>query len=591
MPIAITAGLLTAVVIAGMFQIVVLRRIREGPVLAKVIGTLGLLILIEGVINGITGSAVPNAPALFPEAAFTLPIGHPNFVVGQGPFWVFVISLVATATLSAVFRWTRFGIITRALGENETAVTLTGTSAQRMALANWCFGALLAGGAGILISTFAPISSTLFTTALITAIAAALVGGLRSFWVTWIAALAIALAQPILSFYDPDLQQYLHVGGWADVLPILVILVIVVVRGSVLPLRDSLAQALLPRVRIPQRPIRAVLVALLAGLAWFTLMPASLTYPMATTLIGAILCLSLVVTVGFVGQISLAQMAFAGMGAFSTAIAAEKIAFPWCLIVGAMCAVPVGIVIGFPSLRVRGMQLAVVTLAAGLALEDMLFNSGFSGGDVGRSLRAAKLGPLSMNGVTQPRAFGVLCLVIFCIAMLGVAYLRRSRFGQRFLAVRVNERGASASGVSVTRTKVLAFALSSFIAGIAGGLLAYQTLLISGAQFDVFDSILVLGDAYIGGIASLAGAFLGGAFAPGGIMSYLGNLIWNSGWNQALAGVALLTMVANHPDGLAGLANQVRRARKIRRARMELVNVPGQTQPNRPSQCEPTLLP
>ena len=301
---------------------------------------------------------------------------------------------------------------------------------------------------------------------------------------------------------------------------------------------------------------------------------------MASTLIGAQICLSLVVIVGFVGQISLVQMEIAGFGAFSTAIFAPKLFFPLCLILGALTAVPVGLVIGIPALRVRGIQLAIVTLGAALVIDDMIFSgSSYAGGDVGRFISPAKIGPWSLNGVTEPRSFGILCLTIFCLCILGIAAVRRSRLGQQFLAVRVNERGASASGVSVTKTKLIAFAISSFIAGIAGGLLAYQSLLITGTTFDVTSSIQIMGTAYIGGITSFAGAFIGGMFIPGGVLNYLGNLIWNSDWNQALAGVALLSVVANHPSGVAGIPEQIREALRRREAHRSVAGTAGDLDP------------
>ena len=244
--VAMAGGLLSAVALAAMFQLFILRRMSDAPALAKVVGTLGLMILITGAVNSITGSAIPQAPTLFPQAVFSLPIGRPAFTIGQGPFWIFLIALLATGVLWAVDRWTRFGIITRALGENEQAVSLTGTSVQRMALINWCWGAALAGAAGILLSSMVPIDSTLFTSALITAIAAALIGGLKSFWLTWVGALGIGLAQPLLDFYSADLQKYSHVSGWSDALPFLVIAVVVLARGKVIPLRDAASQAIPP---------------------------------------------------------------------------------------------------------------------------------------------------------------------------------------------------------------------------------------------------------------------------------------------------------------------------------------------------------
>lgn len=569
-PVAILMGLLAAVAIAAIFQLLVIRRLSHAPALAKVVAALGLMILIQGTVGSLTGEQVPSPPTLLSSAPINIPGGY---FVGQAQLYIFVIALVVTAIAWAAFRWTRFGLITQALAENEQAVTLTGTSAQRVSLINWCVGALLAGGAGILLSSLVPIDPDFFTIALVSAIAAALVGGLRSFWWTFVGAIGIGVVQPLLVLYTADLQKWTSFTGWPDALPFILIAIVVIAKGRSIPLRDFTSHlSLLPRVGLPKHPVRATAIALVAGILWFAFLPVGWINPMSSTLIGALICLSLVVIVGYVGQVSLAQMAFAGFGAFTTSLLAEKagLPFPLPLILGALAAVPLGVIIGLPALRVRGIQLAVVTLGAGLAIEYLIFNDpSFAGGDVGAQLPAARLGSINMNGVTHPRSFGILVLIVFCLSVLGVAAIRRSPLGQRFLAVRVNERGASASGVSVTQSKLAAFAISAFLAGLAGGLMGYQSLLVSASSFDIFQSILFMGVAYVGGITTFAGAFIGGLFAPTGVLSYIGNLIWNSDWEQALSGLVLLQVVAAHPDGLAGIPAQIRRARQARRARLE----------------------
>lgn len=564
---AMTAGLLAAIAIAVGFYYFVMRRLTYSSVLAKVVATLGLMIAIQGAVS----SWFPNnplAPILIQPTTVTLPSGSPNFTIGQDRLWIFLIALIVTGAMWALFRWTRFGLTTQAAADNDRAVSLVGTSPQLISLANWVTGAILAGGAGILLTTLVPIDPTFFTLALVTAIAAALVGGFNSFWLTFAGALVIGIAQPILTYYTPKLSQYTGLTGWSDALPFLIIAVMVIARGRAIPLRDTVRQITLPPARRPPHPLIMSAAALLAGLIWFLLLPASWAEPMAITMIGALLCLSVVVITGYVGQISLAQLGFAGFSAFTTAIFASDcgIGFPWSIVLGALTAVPVGVLLGLPALRVRGVQLAVITLGGALVLQDMVFNgSTLSGGDLGRTVSAAHIGSVSINGVTQPRSFGILCLIVFLLACLGVVALRRSSLGQRFLAVRNNERGAGAAGISLMHIKLTAFAISSFIAGLAGGLMTYNSLQITGVTFDAQTSILITAIAYIGGVASLAGAFIGGLFFSGGVLSYIGSLIWSSDWSQAIAGLSLLLVVANHPDGLAGVPDQVRTALRRRR--------------------------
>ena len=173
------------------------------------------------------------------------------------------------------------------------------------------------------------------------------------------------------------------------------------------------------------------------------------------SMIAAIIGLSSVVLTGYLGQISLAQYAFAGLAAFTTAkLTIEGVPFPWAPVLAVALTVLVGILVGLPALRVRGMTLAVATLGAAVAIEQLVFASpelnGLSG--VPRpSLFGLDLGFLGHGRDNFRPEFGVLVLVALVVCALGVANLRRSPTGLRWLAVRSNERAAAASGVDVAR--------------------------------------------------------------------------------------------------------------------------------------------
>lgn len=569
--LAIVGGLALGVAIAGLFYAVVMRRMVHAPDLAKMVATLGLMLGIQGITSALTGSTTPTPPSLIAPTPVTLPFG---FTLGGDRLVIVLFALVITAALSAIFRYTRFGLLTQALAENQRAVILSGNSADKLGLVTWCFGGLLAGVAGIILSSFVPISPTFFTLIMITAIAAALIGGLRSFWITFVAAIVIGLAQPVLVAHGNSLLHYTGLSDWADALPYVIIIIVVLIRGRVLPVRDSVVAAILPRVTLPRHAIRNTAVLVVAGILLFEVAPKPFIESVTISLIGSLVCLSLVVIVGYVGQISLAQMAFAGFGAFATSVFATQhgVPFPWTIPIAGLAAVPLGLVIALPAVRVRGIQLAVVTLAAAAALDDMVFqNNDLTHAAAGEIIPAPHIGGLSFNGVLHPRTYGILVLVVVAGCGVGVAQLRRTSLGQRFLAVRVNERGAAASGIAVPRTKILAFCISAALAGLAGSLIAYNSLVVSYDGFSVLQSIFFVGIAYIGGIGSVAGAFIGGLLAPGGIVSYISSSIWSSYWLQAVSGLLLVQIVVNHPDGLAGAPAQVRRAIRLRQARRETV--------------------
>ncbi len=221
-----------------------------------------------------------------------------------------------------------------------------------------------------------------------------------------------------------------------------------------------------------------------------------------------------------------------------------------------MCAVVVGVVIGLPAVRVRGVNLAIVTLAAATALDALVFNSTwFSGGYTGMSVHSPNLLGLNL-GITSngnSTVFAIFSLVIFCLMGYFVARLRNAPAGRMFIAIRSNENAAAAVGVNVARTKLFAFGISAFIAGIGGGLLAYQQININPASFTSWTSLTILAIAYVGGVGRIAGAVAAGVLLAGnGLMATLLNKLFDFNTYQMLiAGFALMITAVANPDGIA----------------------------------------
>jgi ABC-type branched-subunit amino acid transport system permease subunit len=355
--------------------------------------------------------------------------------------------------------------------------------------------------------------------------------------------------------------SWLPQEGLQDGVPFVLIMIAMTVLAGRLASRGTLTDAHLPSIGRPKRPWRTAGATLVAGcIALEVLSPLYRTAVISST-VTACICLSVVVLTGYVGQISLVQNAFAGFSAFMLSHIAQSlgIGFPFGLILAALCAVVIGIVIGLPAVRIRGVNLAVATLAAAAALDALVFNNAhFSGGFVGLNignphLFGWNLG-ISGTGREYPRIiFGVLVIAITLLVAVMVARLRNASTGRMFIAVRCNERAAASVGVDVARTKLLAFGLSAFIAGIGGGLLAYQQGNINPASFTLWTSLTILAITYVGGVGRIAGALAAGALlANNGVVPTLLDKLFNFGQYQALiAGVALaLTAVAN-PDGIA----------------------------------------
>jgi branched-chain amino acid transport system permease protein len=262
-----------------------------------------------------------------------------------------------------------------------------------------------------------------------------------------------------------------------------------------------------------------------------------------------------VVVTGYVGQISLAQMTFAGVGAFAVSQLAEQNGVPFVpsIILAALVAVPVGILIGLPALRVRGVNLAIVTIGAAVAIDSFVFqNTDWSGGLDGLRVPQPEILGWSISASAHPQRFGLFALVVLGICAFLVCNLRGSKTGRRMLAVRDNERAAAAAGVNVSAAKLQAFALGAFIASLGGSVLAYQTGKIAFERFAPITSVFIVAIAYIGGIASVSGGITAGTLVTGGIVfTIFGEFGDVDAWQALISGVLLIVIVMTLPDGIA----------------------------------------
>jgi ABC-type branched-subunit amino acid transport system permease subunit len=273
--------------------------------------------------------------------------------------------------------------------------------------------------------------------------------------------------------------------------------------------------------------------------------------------------LSVVVLTGYVGQVSLAQMSLAGIGGFMLGHISHGwgIGFPFSLLLAGLCAVPVGLLIGLPALRLRGVNLAVVTLGFAAAMDAVVFQShGFTGGTAGLPIKSPHLLGLELgigHGKDYPRViYGVLVLVVVIAIGLLVARLRRGPAGRMLLAIRSNERAAGSVGINVAQGKLMAFGLAAFIAGIGGALTGYTQGELTAESFAAFTSISLLAIAFVAGVGRISGAVVAGImFSAAGLFVTFLDIHLSVGKYQAIvAGVALVLTAVQNPDGLTSTA-------------------------------------
>ncbi|MEI8051718.1 MAG: ABC transporter permease, partial [Actinomycetes bacterium] len=549
----------------------IFRPLRKAPVLARVVASVGLFIVMQAVVVlRFTSSAKAVAPIL-PSTPVHLPRG---VSLPADQLFLVLIVIIVTAGLWAIFRFSRFGLATRAASENEKGAIVLGYSPDCLAGVNWVASTVLAGFFGILA---APINQSIdpitITLLIVPALAAALLARFNSFTVTLAAGLGIGMLTSWIQLVSnkdwfPKASGS-AIPGLTNALPFIIIIVVLVLRGKSLPTRGSIETIKLPFAPRAKRPIPSALVLGAASIVLLFVVSPNWRLAIVNSAVGAIICLSLVVLTGYVGQISLMQMALAGISGFTLSKVADMhhIPFPIGPLLGAAAAVVVGLLAGIPALRVRGVNLAVVTFAAAVTIQNLIFAnpawSGVNGASVAPPrIFGLKFGPNDTwsklfggsKGLLPNPWFGVFCVIVVVILALAVVNIRRSRTGRHMLAVRANERAAAAAGVSVSGTKVLAFGIAAFVAGIGGALSGYRFGSVTAGYFGAIPSMLFLAFAYLGGISSVSGAIVGGIIVSGGVLTAIMTswLHISDEYTLLIAGIGLIAMAIFNPRGVAG---------------------------------------
>ena len=543
--VAWTVGIALSALIGALTHLLIMRRLRRASPLARIVATLGVLIVLQAIAVLRYGSTITFVTSELPTTVVR-PLG---LSISVDRFILLGVAVVLTVGLWALYRYSRFGLATTAVAENERAASSIALSPDWIATANWALGSALAGLAAILIAPIVQLQVLTMTNLVLAAMAAALVAGFRSFPIAFAAGVGLGIGQSVLA-------RFVTTTGVSSSLPFVVIILWMIVRGQALPLRDYFLQRL-PAVGSGRVRLIPIVVAMAVTVLIIEMVSLRWQDAFVTTFAIGIVLLSVVVITGYAGQLSLGQFALAGFGALIAGrlVAAAGWPFLPALIVGALATVPVGALFALPAVRARGINLAIVTLGLGTAIELMVFNQGrFVGGFAGTDIGKPSILGIDVNAITYPNRYAILCMVIFVLITLMVASMRRGRSGRRMLAVRTNERAAAALGISVPGVKLYAFAVSAGIAAVGGVLLAFRKdVILYGSEFSNFTSILVVGYSFIGGIGFLLGPVFGSTLAPGSIGGQIGNEILSgvARYIQLIGGAILVLLVLQNQDGIA----------------------------------------
>lgn len=562
---ALVAGLATAAALGLMLHLVVFRPLRSAPPLAKVVASVGVAIALQALVVLRFGTARRAVAPVLPDD----PVRIGSLSFSQDRIWFAALVAAIAVALWSYGRFTRAGLATRAAAESERGALLLGWSPDRLAAATWVLAAVVGGGVAMVVAPTVGLDPVSWTLMVVPGLACALVGRLSAVGGACAAGLALGAVESEITFLSSqDSWPSWATVGVAESVPLVVIVVALFVLGRRLPARGAAAVDPLPAVPTPRVRAPVVGALVVAGLAALLLTDGSYRFGVITSMIAAVVALSLVVLTGFVGQISLAQAAFAGTAGFVVSKLGTGLPFPLPLLVGALAATGLGLLVAVPALRVRGVQLAVVTLAAGVAIEQLVFQNPELAGSEGNLVPDPRLFGLDLavrRGAELARwQFGALVLVVLTLAALAVANLGRSATGRALLAVRSNERAAASVGVDVAAAKLLAFGASAFLAGLGGALTGYSRGQLSADSFAVSVSLTLLAFAYLGGITSVGGAMVAGALAPLGIGYVVLDRTFDLGRHYLLvSGILLVATAVLNPGGIVGTV----RGRLARRPR------------------------
>lgn len=570
-----------SVLLGWLVYVVVVRRLDRAPRLVATVASIFLITLLAGLqrllVDLLTtpdqrtfGGVVNAVP---PPRGITLEIDPVRFGLPE-------VLLVATAAVALLgitiyLRRSATGTAIRASSENAGRAQTLGVDVVRVTGRVWMIVGALSGSAALLGAMLSPAGTgeaPAAGTALVRILTVVVVARLVSIPMAGAAALALGVLTAAVGFST----QGQNLLDGALVLVISALLLVqrrqrtrtdvdtssaYLAGRQARPVPETLRE--LPSVRGLRRGGTALLALLLVA-APFLLSP-SQTSTVSAVLLLAIVGMSLLVLTGWAGLVSLGQFGFAAVGAW--AAASSGLPFLLALLAGGLAGALVATLVGLPALRLQPLTLAITTLAFAAAVPAVLLNPDA----LGRALPEALDRPLLLGlDLEDQRVFYFLALLVLAATVVAVTGLRRSRTARVLLAARDNEPAAQAFGISVLGARLQAFALSGFLAAVAGGLFAYQQAGVRAESFTVEQSLLIFTFTVIGGLGSVAGPLLGFA-----LLVLLALLVTNpilAALVNGLGGVVLLLLA---PGGLAQVGFALRDALLRRIADRNGIAAPG----------------
>ena len=492
-----------------------------------------------------------------------------GFTFTSGQVLTLIVAPIVALSIAAFIKYSPAGLAMRAMSENADSARLSGVWVRRTSTIAWTLAGVLSAFTAIL---NAPGQTTVLTQVLspdllVLALIAGLVGAMFNLTAAFVAGIGLGVVVEVLNWNIPN-PATVELILFALLLLVLLLRVAGLQKGSRTGERSTWlsgsadfrrrADRLRERVGTSGVVLAVVVVGLLP-----LVISTGRSFLLSQICIYAVIALSLTVLTGWAGQVSLGQFGLVAVGAIMAAHLGASVPLVLLLPFAGVVTAAIAVIVGLPALRVRGLYLAVSTLGFALFMQESVLATPCATVPViGKRVCTGLPDPQSTL-VARPslfglslgseRAFAWFSIAILVLSVLMVRVWRDRGVARRLVAVRDNEVAAGAMGIPVVRTKLLAFALSGFVAGYAGVCFAFATERFSASTFDPGVSILVISMVVIGGLGSIPGAVLGALYLVG-----LPAIFGTTSTIQFLtSGFGLLAFILYLPGGLAEILHRI----------------------------------
>jgi len=546
-PLAIV---LIVVVVAPLFGLLIERLLIRGLYGASLATT---LVVTVGLLVGLIGIAGERWP---PQRRVVSPFfqGEGFDLLGVFVTWhraiTFLVAVAVAVGLRILLYNTRIGTTMRATVDDRDLVALNGARPAWAGAAAWALGASLAALAGILLaSAFSSLDIIVITLLVVDAYAAAVVGRLRSLPLTFLGAMILGLLVNYTvgylpyAFADDRLPRYLQ--SLPSAIPAIMLFVVLLLLPQARLRGSRLISASKVKVASFGASLLGGVVLVVAAVLVVQFVSRDNVFELGKGLGLSLVILSLLPLTGYAGQVSLGQLAFAGVGAWAMVEFGDT--SPWLgLLMAVVITAAVGAIVSLPALRLDGLYLALMTLAFAVFMEVLIFPLESMFGPGSNLVPRLDLPWLSMD---SQGTYFVFMAVVYALLAIGILAMRRAAFGRRLIAMRDSPAACATLGMSTNRTKLLVFTMSAAIAGLGGAVYWGFTGTVTAVEFTMVASLLILLLAVIGGVSTASGALLGGFFFA--LITIISQEVPELDWLPAIAPAVVGISLARNPDGAA----------------------------------------